>query len=149
MSALADVFLTNNRINVFVIEQLSDEQLNFAANARARSIADQLAHLHNVRLQWLEALRPAMAKPLKKMEKGVSKKELKAALESSAEAVAKLFRDVENGNTKGFKKGPETFFAYLIAHEAHHRGQVLLHLKNAGMPFDKMKSFKLWEWEKM
>jgi uncharacterized damage-inducible protein DinB len=147
--SLAEVFLTNNRINLFVLDHLDEQQLNYSPNARARSIADQLAHLHQVRILWLEAHRPALAKPLRKIEKGsATRKQLKEALEQSAEAMAGLFRDVESGNTKGFKNGPNLFFAYLIAHEAHHRGQLLLHLKNAGIPFDKAKSFEIWDWAK-
>ena len=149
--SIADAFLTNNRINLFVLGHLSEEQLAVTQNARARSIADQFAHLHNVRILWLEASQPALAKSLKKIEKGkVTKKQLKESLEKSAEAMAEYLRELESpGKMARLKKNPYNFFAYMIAHEAHHRGQILLHLKNAGVAFDREKSFAIWEWDKM
>jgi uncharacterized damage-inducible protein DinB len=148
--SLADVFLTNNRINLFVLDAIKEEHLAVTHNARARNVGDQFAHLHNVRLMWLEVSKPALAKTLKKIEKGgATKKQLKEALNASAEAMAELLRDGEAGSAKLSKKGPNNFFAYVIAHEAHHRGQIILHLKYAGVPFDRTKGFEMWEWEKM
>jgi hypothetical protein len=34
----------------------------------------------------------------------------------------------------------------LIAHEAHHRGQMLLLARQLGHPVDKSTSFGMWEW---
>lgn len=149
--SLSAVFLTNNRINLFVLDQLSEEQLSVAQSSRSRTIADQFAHLHQVRISWLEIAKPALAKKLSKIEKGkVGHKELKAALTQSAEAIAELLDESqESGTVKGYKKGVYSFFAYLIAHESHHRGQILLHLKNAGLPLDKVKGFEIWDWAKM
>ncbi len=148
---LTKTFLTNNRINLFVLDHIKEEHLVLSHNTRARTIGDQFAHMHNVRLMWLEVLRPALVKKLKKIEKGSAKKKmLKEALTNSAEAMAELFREFESSEkVKGFKKGPNGFFAYVIAHEAHHRGQILLHLKYAGFPFDRTKGFEMWEWDKM
>ena len=51
---LADTWHLNNRVNLMLLDHLRDEQLVVAANPRARSIGDQFAHLHNVRIMWLE-----------------------------------------------------------------------------------------------
>jgi len=150
MITLAETFLTNNRINIMVLDNIAEEHLAISHNSRARNIGDQFAHLHNVRIMWLEADLPAAAKKLKKIEKGTAtKKQLKEALTTSADAMAEFFREIESGKSKKFKKGPNEFFAYVIAHEAHHRGQILLHLKYAGHPFDRTKSFEIWEWGKV
>ena len=148
--SLADTWLLNNRVTLMLLDALSDEQLAFTNNPRARNIADQLAHLHNVRRMWLEVSAPAAAKGLEKLEKGATKAALKSALETSARAMADCIAEAEkSGKMKGYKRGAAAFFGYALAHEAHHRGQIILHLKYAKMPVDRMLGFGLWEWEKL
>ena len=90
-------------------------------------------------------------KSLRKIEKGtVTKMALKDALEASADAFANMIEAAErSGKIKSAKRGIYAFFAYAIAHEAHHRGQIITHLKHAKMPLDRMLGFGLWEWEKI
>ena len=38
------------------------------------------------------------------------------------------------------------FITYLIAHEAHHRGNMLLTLKLSGEKIEDKVKFGLWEW---
>jgi uncharacterized damage-inducible protein DinB len=148
---LADTWRLNNRVNLLLLEHLSPEQLSHAANPRARSIADQFAHLHNVRILWLEHTVPKAANALSKIEKGVGTKQvLRTALNASAETMADFFADAERiGTIKGSKRGPLVFLGYALAHEAHHRGQIIVHLKHAKMPIDAMFGFSLWEWQKI
>jgi len=148
---LADTWLLNNRVNLMLLDSLGEEQLALTPNPRARSIADQLAHLHNVRIMWLEPVAPAVAKGLSKIEKGsATKQALKDALEASGNALGGIIAEAEkSGGMKTRKRGPIAFFGYALAHEAHHRGQIILHLKYAGKPVDRMFGFSLWEWEKI
>jgi len=143
--SLAETWLLNNRVNLFLLKSLTAEQLAFAASPRERSIADQLAHVHNVRIDWLGGSAPA---GVKKIAKGAATRALlSSSLEASGKAVAEIFVTAEaEGKVKGFKRGPAAFVAYFISHEAHHRGQIVLHLKHARLPVDRAVAYRLWDW---
>ena len=69
MLSLAETFLLNNRVNLILLDAMSGEQLAHVPFPRARSIADQFAHLHNVRLMWLKVCGPELMKGIEKIEK--------------------------------------------------------------------------------
>jgi len=48
---------------------------------------------------------------------------------------------------EGFKKGIFTTLSYFIAHESHHRGSILLTLKEAGYNLDKDDRDAIWSWD--
>jgi uncharacterized damage-inducible protein DinB len=148
---LADTWRLNNRVNLMLLDAMNQEQLAHTPSLRARSIADQFAHLHNVRIMWLEVRVPGAVKSLHRIEKGTATKmALKDALETSADVFANMLDAAErSGKIKSAKRGIHAFFAYAIAHEAHHRGQIITHLKHAKMPLDRTLGFGLWEWEKI
>lgn len=43
----------------------------------------------------------------------------------------------------------EAWLPYLVAHESHHRGNILLTLKTSGHKLDQDTSYAIWNWDKM
>ena len=140
-------FQIHNRIHVYLLDSLAPEVWQAPPpGGKGRTIAALFSHIHSVRLMWLKAAGvDALPLPLDKM---ASVPEAKRALEASGEAIARLLAEALNGNAKipGFKPDAWAFVAYLIAHEAHHRGQIVLLARLAGHPLEKKASFGMWEW---
>lgn len=149
--SLAGTWHLNNRVNLMLLDHLNDQQLAYTSNPRARNIADQFAHLHNVRLMWLEVRSPEIAGSVQKIEKGAATKaSLREALDASGKLIGHWIAEAEKtGKMKSARRGVNVFFGYAMAHEAHHRGQILLHLKYGKMPVDRMFSYSIWDWQKI
>ena len=73
--------------------------------------------------------------------------ELKEALSDSSSAIEQFLPTLLTGEpgAKGFKKGTFTTFGYLVAHESHHRGNILLTLKECGHKLYKNVSYAIWD----
>jgi uncharacterized damage-inducible protein DinB len=107
------------------------------------------AHIHNVRLMWLQSAAPTLLAGLNKIEKeqAVDKALLRTALAASADAIAQLIEQaLPTGKVKGFKPHATAFVGYLIAHEAYHQGEIGVALQQGGHPLDKKVAYGMWEW---
>lgn len=140
----------HNRINLFLLEAIDTEHLRDVAASRGRTVGEQFAHLHNVRLMWLKQAAPELMGALQKIEKedAANKPLLAQSLAESGQAMGLLLAkgNADGGKIKGFKPHAAAFLCYLVSHESHHRGQIALSLKQAGHPLSKKVSFALWEW---
>lgn len=147
---LLETWAIPNRINLYLLDAVPAEALGDVSASKGRTVAEQFAHVHNVRLMWLKQAAPELLAGLEKVEKteAADHSRLRAALESSAAAIAELLRQsVEaGGRVKGFKPHVTAFLGYLISHESHHRGQIALTLKQGGHPLDKKIAYGIWEW---
>jgi len=147
MSPLSETFRINNNINLYLLDAIQEDHLKDQSASKGRTVGEQFAHMHNVRLMWLKAAEPLLLKGLEKIEKekGITKSMLKKSLADSANAIEVLLEN-SGGKVKGFKPHATAFLGYIIAHEGHHRGQILLCLKQSGHMVDKKIQFGIWEW---
>jgi uncharacterized damage-inducible protein DinB len=147
---LTETWTIHNRINLYLLEAVEPNSLELHSASKGRSVGEQFAHIHNVRLMWLKSARPDLLEGLVKIESSEAndKKRLKESLAGSGKALAKLLEESLTGDqkVKGFKPHASAFLGYLISHESHHRGQIALSLKQAGKPLDKKIAFGIWEW---
>jgi uncharacterized damage-inducible protein DinB len=149
MNPLIETWQIHNRIHLYLLDAIATESLTDQATSKGRTVGEQFAHIHNVRLMWLKSAAPELLESLLKLEKDMTLtvSDLKTQLLQSSEAIEKVINmGLETGKVKGFKPHPTAFVGYLIAHEAHHRGQITLSLKQSGHPIDKKTQFGLWEW---
>jgi uncharacterized damage-inducible protein DinB len=52
------------------------------------------------------------------------------------------------GRISGFPPDVARFHSYLIAHDAHHRGQISMLARFSGNPISQKTMFGLWEWNR-
>jgi uncharacterized damage-inducible protein DinB len=149
IAQLLESWQIHNRIHLYLLDAIDEGHYRDQAASKGRSVGDQFAHIHNVRLMWLKASAPDLHATQTKIEKehSLTRASLQASLNASADAVQQLLAQAfVSGKVKGFKPHPCAFLSYLIAHESHHRGQILLALKHSGHPIDQKTQFGLWEW---
>lgn len=151
-SALLQAFDTNEKVNQFLLDQLAPEAWEAGPpTGKGRDVRAIVAHMHNVRVMWLKAAAKGSKFPAQ-LDRGIvtvagAKKglaESHAALRAVIEAALK-----SDGRIKGFRPDVASFVGYLIAHDAHHRGQVSMLARHNGHPLPQSAQFGMWEWGKL
>ncbi|HEY5886056.1 MAG TPA: DinB family protein [Pyrinomonadaceae bacterium] len=147
---LLETWDIHSRVNLYLLDAILPAHLSDLSASKGRTVGEQFAHIHNVRLMWLKHAAPELMGKLTKIEKehATNKASLEKALNDSAAAIkALLAKGIESGGKiKGFKPHVTAFLGYLISHESHHRGQIALSLKQSNHPVSKKISFGIWEW---
>lgn len=147
--SLLNAFAINRRINEYMLGNLPPEAWRAKTpDGKGRDVAAIVAHMHNVRVMWLKAAAKGSTIPEQLERDKVTIAQAKRALEESSEALARVLEAAleSDGRIKGFKPDVGAFLAYLIAHDAHHRGQIAMLARQAGHPLPQKAMFGMWEW---
>jgi uncharacterized damage-inducible protein DinB len=147
--SLLNAFETNERINQFLLENLPAEAWRAKmADGKGRDIAAIVCHMHNVRVMWLKAAAKDGRIPEQVEKSKVTVREASKALAESFAALAAVLKAAlgSDGRVKGFRPDAAGFVGYLIAHDAHHRGQIAMLARQVGHPLSQKAIFGMWEW---
>ncbi len=126
-----------------------------------RTIAAIFAHLHNNRLVWLKRSAPHLKCPAPLDPDHSTIRQTALAHRRSAARCLDMLKDALSASPRRrvttFSRGSwardwpagATLFAYMFAHEAHHRGQVLLLAHQLGYRIPEDAANEIWRWEKL
>jgi uncharacterized damage-inducible protein DinB len=135
---LLDSWDRNNAILVNLLRIIPDGGLDARATPASPSVAEMFAHVHYVRLVFVEEDAPdfAVAVPKEEWSAERDRERMAQMLNESAWVVRGAVKDrLESGREmKLHYDHPVLFLQHMIWHEGYHHGQIKLALKIAGHP---------------
>ena len=156
---LLETYAVNDAMNQFILEHLDPNAWRAKPPGRnVRTIAAIFAHVHNIRRKWLRLSAPHLKLPAQLDRTRCTQRQARAALAESAERCSEMLAEAlagPDGRVKQFRRdgwarpwpGGAAMFAYMVSHEAHHRGQVCMLAHELGFPIKA--GYKIWVWEKL
>jgi uncharacterized damage-inducible protein DinB len=159
--SILNAWATNNRTTVFLIEHLPPVLWTAAVpGAPQRTVRMIAGHLHNARCMWIKTLgQPhGISVPSSVDRRRVSRRQLIGALKHSHHGIATLldFGCERNGQIpptpvyvwRNLPLDVGHVLAYFVAHEGHHRGQIVMLARQLGHRLPPAVTNGLWQWTK-
>jgi uncharacterized damage-inducible protein DinB len=158
---LLETYAVNDAINQLILEHLDPHAWRAKPpGGNPRTIAAIFAHVHNIRRKWLRLSAPHLKLPAQLDRTRCTPGQASAALAESAQRCSEMLASALaglDGGVKQFRRdgwarpwpAGATMVAYMISHEAHHRGQVCLLAHQLGFPLPIKAAYGMWVWEKL
>jgi uncharacterized damage-inducible protein DinB len=146
------IFVANEHVNQLLLARLDPAVWQAKPPGRVRTIAAIFTHMHNVRTKWIRLSAPQLRIPAPLRQGECTVELASAALAESAERCGEMLVEAREFRRDGWAApwpaGPE-MLCYMIAHEAHHRGQVCLLAHQLGYRLPDEVTAGMWSWERL
>jgi uncharacterized damage-inducible protein DinB len=158
--SLIAAWRTSNRVTTDLVRQLPSALWDVSVpGGRGRTVRTVMAHLHNARCSWIKTLgsEHRIVTPARVDRRHVSRRELVAALGRSGKGMEAL---LELGLAAGGQVPPSKGYVwrnlsldvahvltYFVAHDAHHRGQIVMLARQTGHLLPQSVMNGLWQWK--
>ena len=152
---------TNNRVTVFLCEHLTPELWSATVPGAPRRTVRMIAgHIHNARCMWIKTLgkEHGIAVPPAVNRHKVEPRELIPALgQSSRGLISLLTLGCDRGGViptsssytwRNLPLDVGHVLTYFVAHEGHHRGQIVMLARQLGYRLPIEITGGLWRWSK-
>jgi uncharacterized damage-inducible protein DinB len=159
-ATILSAWRTNNRITLGLVQQLPPALWNAPVpGVPRRTVRTIAAHLHNSRCSWIKTLgrEHGVRAPLRVDQRKVSRAQLAVALERSSRGMEAL---LNLGFAAGGVLPPSEGYvwrnlpldvghvlAYFVAHEGHHRGQIVMVARQLDQRLPSAVTNGLWWWK--
>lgn len=151
-AALLRAYSASARINQYLLERLDPSiwraEVRGGQGERLRTIAALVVHMHNCGLRYLERTDPAAHVPDGLDRLRVTRSQAVRALGEKRKAVLRVVGAAiaEGRRIIGFPHDAASYLAYYLAHDHHHRGQIVLHARLLGRPLSRATMIGMWQW---
>ena len=158
-STVLAAWRTNSRVTAYLVEHLPSALWDVAVPGAPRRTVRMIAgHLHNARSTWLKTLGQPHGIPVPALvdRRRVGRRQLLSALRRSSDGIESL---LELGIDAGGQVPPSKAYvwrnlpldvghvlAYFVAHEGHHRGQIVMLARQLGHRLSPEVTNGLWQW---
>ena len=161
--SLTESYAVNERMNQIILEALDPAAWRARPDGgQGRTIAGIFTHVHNVRRKWIRLSAAHLGVPGALNRVSCTQEEARLALAESGgrcwQMISEaLSRDGKLGELRSFRRdgwakawpAGGAMVAYMMTHDAHHRGQVCLVAHQLGFPLPDRASQGIWVWERL
>jgi uncharacterized damage-inducible protein DinB len=149
--ALLHAYSASARINQYLVEQLDPAVWRAPSPLpRGRTVAALFAHMHNCGLRYLERTAPDFPVPAELDRSKATPAQAIRALGAKRKAVVAIVGTAlkEGARIVGFPHDAAGYLIYYMAHDAHHRGQIVQLARMLDHPIRQDTMIGMWQWAK-
>jgi uncharacterized damage-inducible protein DinB len=166
-TVLVEMFAANGAMNDLLLANLDPKAWRapnpLHTRGEGRTIAAIFVHMHHCNRNWIRRTAPHLkCSPALDPDRSTLA-QTRAALKASNAVLVEMLKDVlltpdaaarkiqkySRGSWSQDWAAGATMFGYMFAHDAHHRGQIIMLARDLGYRLPTHAAYGVWHWEKM